>query len=235
MKKSVILSVIFLLAANLLSGAESIKAVLFPFREAQLSSRVDSTLLSCKYRIGESFKKDSVLMELDEASLSLQAKRMKDQANFARKVYLDKKELRAGNFTSDFELHKAEFELETAKTALAEAELKLAFCKIKAPFDGKIVEIQTKEYETVRAGDRLLKIIDDTRLLAVMNLPLKLLKQPGGEMTLSLENGMIVKGRVFDISPQADHRTGTLRIRVLVENGKGLLRAGMTGDLVYGK
>ena len=124
-----------------LAAAESVKVVLFPFREAVIASRVDSTLRPYHFRLGESFKKDSLLTTLDDASYQLKVKQMKAQFDFAKANYTDKKELRAGNFTSDFELKKAEYDFQVAANALAEAELNLTYCQIKAPFAGKIVDL----------------------------------------------------------------------------------------------
>lgn len=218
-----------------LAGAESVKAVLFPFREAQISSRVDSTLKRCSFRVGVKFRSGDVLLELDEALFALQYQRMQSQERFASAVYADKKELRAGNFTSDFEVKKAQFEYLTVKNSLEEARLKLSYCRIRAPFAGKIVEVLTQEHEAVRRGDPLLKIIDDSSLLAVMNVPLKKVKPVGSSVRIRLDAGGIVSGKVYELSPQANHRTGTLRVRVLIDNREGKLWAGMTGELCDGK
>ena len=213
-------------------AGESVKAVLFPFREAEISSRVDSTLQVCKFRTGEKFKEQDVLIELDNVPAALQVRRNSVHLQFTRSSYQDKKELRSNNLTSDFELKKAEYEYQTAQTALDEAKLKLAYCRITAPFSGKIVEVLKQEHEIVKAGEPLLKIMDDSKLLAVLNFPLKKIKPVGTVITLKLENGMTVRGKIYEISPQANHRTGTLRIRVLIDNTRGLLRAGMTGEVV---
>lgn len=216
-----------------LSGTEnSVKAVLYPFREAEISSRVDSTLQVCKFRTGESFKEKDILIELDNVPAALLVRRNTVHLQFAASSYQDKKDLRSNNLTSDFELKKAEFEYQTAQTALEEAKLKLAYCKITAPFSGKIVEILKQEHEIVKAGEPLLKIMDDSRLLAVLNFPLKKIKPVGTVLKLKLENNMTVSGKIYEISPQANPRTGTLRIKVLIDNANGSLRAGMTGEVI---
>lgn len=218
-----------------LSGSERVTVVLFPFREAELASQVESVLKRCCFRVGEKFQQGAVLAELDDAPFALQVRRMQNQERFARAVLADKKELLAGKFTSDFEVKKAEFEWQSAKTMLDEALLKLSYCRIKAPFPGKIVEIMTNDHESVKSGAPLLKIIDDSQLLAVMNIPLGKTKPTGSTVRIRLEDNVAVTGKVYEVSPQANHRTGTLRIRVLIDNRRGKLRAGMTGELVDGK
>jgi RND family efflux transporter MFP subunit len=230
------LFIVFLTALFATLNAEDVvKAVLFPFREAIIASRVESTLQPYRFRIGELFKKDEIITTLDNADYTLKLNEKKNQLDFAQAVYQDKKELREKNFASGFELQKAEFEFRMAKNAFQEAELNLSRCLIKAPFSGKIVEILTKEYETVRPGQQLFRIIDDTSLLALMNVPLNKVSPAGAVVSLKLDNGKIVKGTVYEVAPQADHRSGTIRVRVLIKNQSGAIRPGMTGELINAK
>ena len=230
------LFIVFLTAALFTLHAEdAVKAVLFPFRETVIASRVESTLQPYRFRIGELFKKDEIITTLDDADYALKLNEKKNLLEFSKAVYNDKKELREKNFASGFELQKAEFEFRMAENAFREAELNLSRCRIKAPFTGKIVEILTREYETVRPGQQLFRIIDDTSLLALMNVPLNRVSPAGSAVSLKLDNGKTVKGTVYEVAPQADHRSGTLRLRVLIENKSGEIRPGMTGELIYAK
>lgn len=226
----------FLLLFAASAYGEAVKAVLFPFREAVIAARAESTLLPYRFKLGEPFKAGEVLTALDDSRYVLEVRRATEQADFARAVFEDKKQLRAKNFTSDHELKKAEFDLSVAESSLADAKLNLSYCIVKAPFAGKLAEIRTQEYETVRPGQPLFRIIDDNRLLAVMNVPLNdvALTTVGNPVVVSV-SGMDrkAKGTVYEVAPQADHRTGTVRIRVLIDNGDGKLRAGMTGELIH--
>ena len=226
----------FLLLFAAPAYGEAVKAVLFPFREAVIAARAESTLLPYRFKLGEPFKAGEVLTALDDSRYALEVRRATEQADFARAVFEDRKQLRAKNFTSDHELKKAEFDLSVAESSLADAKLNLSYCIVKAPFAGKLAEIRTQEYETVRPGQPLFRIIDDNRLLAVMNVPLNdvALTTVGNPVVVSV-SGMDrkAKGTVYEVAPQADHRTGTVRICVLIDNGDGKLRAGMTGELIH--
>lgn len=226
----------FLLLFAAPAYGEAVKAVLFPFREAVIAARAESTLLPYRFKLGEPFKTGEVLTVLDNSRYVLEVRRATEQADFARAVFEDKKQLRDKNFTSDYELKKAEFDLSVAESSLADAKLNLSYCIVKAPFAGKLAEIRTQEYETVRPGQPLFRIIDDNRLLAVMNVPLNdaALTTVGNPVVVSVSGtDRKAKGTVYEVAPQADHRTGTVRIRVLIDNGDGKLRAGMTGELIH--
>ena len=238
MKKYCILSVLF--SALLLGAAErpAVKAVLFPFREAVIAARVDSALEPYKFKLGEPFKAGDVLVTLDGSRYAIEEKRAHEQFDFAKVNYEDKKKLRAKNFTSDFELKKAEYDFHQAENTLADARLNVSFCTVKAPFAGKIVEFLTREYETTRPGQPLFRIIDDNQLLAVMNVPMndKTLSTVGNPVSVAIAGEKLVaSGRIYEVTPQADHRTGTIRIRVLIDNAAGKFKAGMTGELLYAK
>ena len=236
MKRTVLLLVLMLACAAQAVNSNRVKAVLFPFREAILSARVESTLLSYRFRIGEKFEKGAVLTNLKDTVYALKFKQRSKQLDFAKVIYNDKKELRANNYTSDLELNKAEFEFNMAKLACEEARFDLDSCQITAPFAGKMVEIITKEFETVRPGQQICRIIDDHQLLAVMNVPQRLLPELGTAVFIRLDGTQQkVSGKVYEISPQADHRTGTVRIRVIIDNRQGTLRPGLTGELCTGQ
>ena len=142
----------FLLLFAAPAYGEAVKAVLFPFREAVIAARAESTLLPYRFKLGEPFKTGEVLTALDDSRYVLEVRRATEQADFARAVFEDKKQLRDKNFTSDYELKKAEFDLSVAESSLADAKLNLSYCTVKAPFAGKLAEIRTQEYETVRSG-----------------------------------------------------------------------------------
>lgn len=238
MKRLLALAIFGVVLAVGAAPRESVKTVLFPFREAVIAARADSTLLPYRFKLGEAFGEGDVLVTLDDSRYAIEAKRAAEQFEFARATYEDRKQLREKNFTSDYELKKAAFDRQIAENDLASARLNLSYCTIKAPFAGKIVEIQTREYETVRPGQPLFRIIDDNRLLAVMNVPMddKTLTSVGSAVSIRIPDcDQTANGTIYEVTPQADHRTGTIRIRVLIDNADGKLRAGMTGELVHGK
>lgn len=216
----------------------SIKIVLFPFKEAVISSRIDSFVLPYNYKLGEKFSQNSVLVRLDDARFQIVLRRVTEQYNFSLATYQDKKQLHNENMTSDFELRKSEFEYKLLENDVADAKLNLSHCTILAPFDGKLTEILTREYEIARVGQPLIRIIDDNYLIGVMNVPIKEKKlcTVGTKVNIALSTIKAnVIGKVYEVLPQADHRTETIRVRVLIDNKAGKYQAGMTGELVYGK
>ncbi len=241
-----------LLAVSAVLAAETrpVKVVLFPFREAEIVSKIDGTVQAYRFRIGEPFKAGDTLISIDDTRYKIEVERgeakvaeARIQADFADESYRAQLKLFQQDFQSKLEISRRKAEVDglvarvkIAEADCAEARLLLSYCLIKAPFDGKIEAVLCREYENVRAGQPLLKIIDDNTLLAVMNVPLATMAPVGTEVRFLFQDGTIpASGQVFEISPRADHRSGTIEIKVKIANPEGKLTPGMTGVLVSGK
>lgn len=250
MKK--ILSLLLLTVAFLLCGEEArqVKVVLFPFREAVIVAKVDGTVQAYKCRVGERFKTGDVLMTIDDTLYKIELERAEALAEearvlavFAQETYEAQKKLFEEAFESRLEIQRRETEAisAAAKKRVADANceesrLTLGYCTYKAPFDGRMEEILCREYETVRVGQPLFRILDDTQLLAVMNIPVSELVPLGSTLKFSFGDGKIeAEGKVCEISPRADHRSGTIEIKAVISNTAGTLTAGLTGVLLNGK
>lgn len=244
-----LLAFLVLPAADMTYDSLPVKVVLFPFREAILSTQIDGVVVKYNFRGGERFKKSDVLLKLDDKKYNNDLQRMRSlmkeaelNANYTRQKWEDNKRLFKEDLQSEIEVIKSELDAkvgaeryQTAQINYADALLQLAFCTIKAPFDGTVEKLLTREFETVRNGQPLISIIDDNQLLAVMNLPTAELPKIkiGIPVTFKVhENGKTVTGSVFEIAGRADHRSETIEIKVLIDNAEHHFSAGMSGTLM---
>lgn len=225
-----------------------VKVVLFPFREAVLSTQIEGIIVNQPFRSGERFKKGDMLVKLDDSKykndlIKAESTVREAQLNlkFMEQKAKDNQRLYADGLQSDIELKRSLFEADLAKERLSfaivarlDAVRNLAYCTLKAPFDGTVETLLARNFETVKSSQPILGIIDDTRLLAVMNLPTSKLggTRRGQKFTIRInETGKQVTGTVFEIAGRADHRSETFEIRVLLDNSKHLMKAGMSGIL----
>ena len=244
-----LLAFLVLPAADMTYDSLPVKVVLFPFREAILSTQIDGVVVKYNFRGGERFKKSDVLLKLDDKKYNNDLQRMRSlmkeaelNANYTRQKWEDNKRLFKEDLQSEIEVIKSELDAkvgaeryQTAQINYADALLQLAFCTIRAPFDGTVEKLLTREFETVRSGQPLISIIDDNQLLAVMNLPTTELPKIkiGIPVTFKVhENGKTVTGSVFEIAGRADHRSETIEIKVLIDNAEHHFSAGMSGTLM---
>ena len=226
-----------------------VKAVLFPIREAVLSTLIDGMISKYHFHAGERFKLNDVLFNIDDRRCRNEFNRAESQVReaslsltFAKQKLEDNERLYKSDLQSEIEVQKSRFDhsvaqerLQAAKINLADALLHLQFCTIKAPFDGTVEKLLTREYEMVRSGQPVLSIIDDNQLLAVMNLPTTEMSKIriGLSVTIRIsENGRTVTGDVYEIASRADHRSETFEIKVRIDNSSHLFKAGMSGVLV---
>ena len=244
-----LLAFLVLPAADMTYDSLPVKVVLFPFREAILSTQIDGVVVKYNFRGGERFKKSDVLLKLDDKKYNNDLQRMRSlmkeaelNANYTRQKWEDNKRLFKEDLQSEIEVIKSELDAkvgaeryQTAQINYADALLQLAFCTIRAPFDGTVEKLLTREFETVRSGQPLISIIDDNQLLAVMNLPTVELPKIKIGIPVSFkvhENGRVVTGSVFEIAGRADHRSETIEIKVLIDNAEHHFSAGMSGTLM---
>lgn len=239
-------------AAEPSGGMTTVKAVLFPKQEALIAARIDGTVLKHCFLVGQRFKQGDMITQIDDAHYRLMAARSEAQkleaatlATIAADAYAAQKKLYEENMQSKVELDRREAELATARARkkiteaeYSEAILQLGYCRVSAPFDGRVEEILVREHETVRVGQPVVRLIGDRELLAVVNLPVRYLAEPRDKFVFRFPegpDGLEVSGRVFEMSPRADHRSGTIEVKVLIDNAAGTLTSGMTGVFMDGK
>ena len=255
MKKIISAAIFLLFLSSGLPGAEPdfnslpVKAVLFPIREATLSTMIDGMISKYQFRAGERFKQGDVLLTIDDRRYRNELNRAESLiretalgVKFAKQKLDDNTRLHKDGLQSDLEVQKSRFDYEVAlernqaaKVSRDYAALLLQFCVIRAPFNGVVEKLLTREFEMVRSGQPVLSIIDDNQLLAVMNLPSSSLAKTQIGMTVTIritENGKTVSGEIYEIASRADHRSETFEIKVLIDNRSHEFKPGMSGILV---
>lgn len=101
---------------------------------------------------------------------------------------------------------------------------------ILAPMSGTVIQKMAVEGEYVKAGQPVFKLAD----LSAVWLMLELFPEDAASMrygqlvdaTLKSLPGRMFQGRVAFVDPTVDTRTRTVNIRVVLNNGEGLLRIG---------
>ena len=245
----ILVSAFFVLAAETTYDSLPVKVVLFPFREAILATQIDGVVEKYNFRPGELFKKDDILLKLNDAKYNNDLLRMRSlmkeaqlNAAYTKQKWEDNKRLFKEDLQSEIEVVKSELDanvaaerVQSARINYADAMLQLAFCTVKAPFDGRVEKHLTREFETVRNGQPLISIIDDNQLLGVMNLPTTRLPKIkiGIPVTIKVnETNSVVTGSVYEIAGRADHRSETVEIKILLDNAGHRFSAGMSGTLI---
>lgn len=231
---------------------EPATVVFHPYREAILAARIDGNVLENSLRQGQRFKRGELLVKLDDTRFLIELDRVRALEkeslalhNFAKTFLKNQQEMLKEDLINEIECEKAALDVETSaarlqaiKVNMRDVQNQLLYCEIRAPFNGRIEEILTRSHETVRAGQPVLRVIDDNYLKAVVFVPVTLLKKLTDNKEVELtctQTGSKLKGRVYEIVPRADHRSELIEIHILVANPDGSITAGMTGEFDYGR
>lgn len=235
MKLPLFLSFVMILTGNYFFNpqeSDQFRAVLEPQNQALLSSEVASTVTSIEKRMGETFQKGNLLMQLDDTIFKANVTRNQAAAEKAKADAYSLQQLYKDKAVSLSEVRQAEAELARAQAELVIAQKALEGCTITAPYDGKVIQLYVKEYERVEPGQRLVEILDDRILIAKLILPESLLPQLniGDSIRMRIdETGEMVEAKVVRIGAVLDPVSSLFKVDAEIVNADGKLRAGMEG------
>lgn len=145
----------------------------------------------------------------------------------------------------DEDKKKAEAAVQAAKASLAAIERQIEELTIRAPADGSIEAVDLRPGDLVGAGTPAISIIEAGRLWVRAYVPENHLDVPiGSELFVTVDSfpDRRFKGRVTFVSRRAEFTPNNIqtvedrskqqfRIKVLLEEGLDVLRAGMLGDV----
>jgi multidrug resistance efflux pump len=215
-------------------------------REAQAASQeAEIALLASENDVDARFAAKSQAVAKSELQRAMQAVKM-----FAKSVSKSELEqLRLQSERSELAEEQAERDLEQAalrallEQARAEiSAVRMKDMKIKAPFDGVVVEVLKHAGEWVSLGEPIARVIqlDHLRVEAVVNArdvdSTQLQGQPAS-ITVDMPGGTeeTFTGKVTFVSPEIDPDSGLTFVWAEIDNPEKRLRPGMRGELKIGE
>ncbi|MCG6117799.1 MAG: efflux RND transporter periplasmic adaptor subunit [Aquimonas sp.] len=203
--------------------------------EAQVVAKTSGVLLRVLTEEGQQVRAGQVLARIDPERLRLELQRnqammRKLEAEFRRAQELFERKLLAADAHE-----RLRFDLETQRAAYDMARLELSYTDIVAPIDGVIAQRMAKQGNLVQMNQAVFRIVDISRLEAVLNVPereLALLKS-GQPVALRVDAapGVAFDGSIDRISPVVDAGSGTFRVVTSFSDPTGTLKPGMFGRL----
>jgi RND family efflux transporter MFP subunit len=242
MKYSLIFIVIGLLPLSVFAEpVEKINEVNIPLR-AQIKAR-QSTLISSemsarisqlKWHDGDRFTEGESLVSFHCSLEEAQMNKAKAALEKAVKTYEVKQRLETLHSIGALELAVAKAEEGEAKAEMQVAQAVLSRCVIKAPFSGKVTDVTAKPYQTVKAGDPLLEILDDKDLEVEFMAPSKSLpsleKGKYFQVTIN-ETNKSYKGEITRLGGKVDPVSQTIKVYGRIIDKAPDLLPGMSGAI----
>lgn len=226
-------------ARNSISASYSGTAPLEAPAEAQVVAKTSGVLLRLMTEEGERVKAGQVLAKIDPERLRLELQRneamlRKLEAEYARAQELFERKLLAADAHE-----KLRFDLATQRAAFEMAKLELSYTDVVAPIDGVVAQRMVKMGNLIQMNQAMFRIVDISRLEAVLNVPERELAtlKAGQPVQLRVDAAPSARfdGSIDRVSPVVDPASGTFRVVASFSDASGVLKPGMFGrlDVVY--
>jgi membrane fusion protein (multidrug efflux system) len=202
--------------------------------EAQVIAKVSGVALSVLVEEGQHVRAGQTLVRLDSARAALQAAQAASQMRKLEANYARSQELAKQNLISANDLDQLRFDMENARAAYKAANLELVYANVTAPISGIVASRSIKAGNFVQINTPIIRIVDVSRLEAVLNVPERELAtlKAGLPVTLAVDAlpGRTYKGVVDRVAPVVDSGSGTFRV-IATFDGGGTLQPGMFGRI----
>ena len=212
---------------------------LLPFQRVLMRSQIDGVIENINFEEGDEITKEKRLIDISTKELQLKLKISIADSNLAEiNIKLDEK-LASSNLISSSQLDQTRTRAESARLNKELARISLKKSIIFSPLDGTVKTKHVKVGEFVRKGDKLVEILDLSRVIVKVNIPeLEILEIKIGqkvEIALYIMEEIIFSGEVKNIGLEADSNNRTFPVEIHVSNSERMLRPGMLARSTFTK
>ncbi len=151
--------------------ADNVRGLIKPVEKAIISSEISGKINSISFKSGEVFKKGELLVSFDCSFYRADMASAEAAYKSKQKVYENNKQLLALNAISDIDVDISKSEVEMARAERTMRAIRVNQCKIKAPYDGRVIELAVNEHERVPADKEILSILNDKNLEIELIVP----------------------------------------------------------------
>ncbi|GAB7125918.1 hypothetical protein JCM19000A_04250 [Silvimonas sp. JCM 19000] len=212
--------------------ANAIRVLLAPRLETTLSVQMTGTLTDLRVTLGKRVGKGAVLAQLDCAEVQARANVAKAELAMAKQNLSAKKSLQQLNAAGDIEVATMQTEVDKATGALALSSAQLGYCRVVAPFAGRVAKVYAKPYQTLSAGTPVADLVSDGPLKVRLNVPSTLLAKlkPGVKLDINIhETGQTYPAHVSAVNARVDAVAQTVELEAQLDGEHPELIAGMSG------
>ncbi|MBF0270119.1 MAG: efflux RND transporter periplasmic adaptor subunit [Alphaproteobacteria bacterium] len=215
-----------------------IRALLVPRNESALSVQIAAIIAEMPVRPGERFKKGDELVRFDCSMQKAEQQKAQAEAVGARKTLAVKRELVKLNSISQLEVALAEADAAKAEAQVALASAVIAQCLLKAPYDGRVVEVRARAHESTQPGQKLMEIVEESDPEIEAIVPSRWLEwlKPGAGFTIKIEEtGKSYAAQVTKLGARVDAVSQSVKIYGGLKARAAELMPGMSGEAVFAK
>lgn len=221
-------------AVKMVDQTVHLRAQLKARQSTLISSEMGGRINQLKLRDGERFSAGQTLVEFNCTVEDAQLNKTKATLEKKNKTYEVNQRLAELKSISTLEVAVAKTEAEEAKADVSVSQAVLQRCSIQAPFSGKVVELLARPYQSVRAGDPIMEIIDDKNLEVEFMAPSDATAhlKPGKRFRVTLDElGKTYNAEIVRIGGKVDAVSQTIKVYGRITDKSSELLPGMSGAI----
>ena len=212
------------------------RAIVKALKRAVISGEIAGRIKDLPKKAGEFFSAGEILVAFDCALFVAQREKVTAEREAAEAKLKNDRLLESMRSIGALEVALSEAELKKVEAELRIARLTVKRCTIKAPYDGRIVQTMTNEYESVRQQQALLEITGMGHLEAEIVIPSHWLSwlKVGNPLTMRIdETGDILTAKVIAVGATIDPVSQTTNVRAQFVETNSRLVPGMSGTVQF--
>ena len=211
-------------------------AVIEAVNRATVSSQVSGTVVEINFDVDDYVAKGEVILRFRDKQQRAAVNAAQAQYEEAKAEYQRMKEIFGKGLVARSAYDKAEAAFESAKSALEQAREQLQHTVVRAPFSGIVVERHIEPGETANLGQPLMTGLSLEHLRAVAHVPqrhINAVRELAKARVVLDHNGEALTGEELTISPYADPKSHTFKVRVVLPEGQHGVYPGMFTKVAF--
>ena len=223
----------------------------FPAKRSVISSEVEGVVEKVGAEEGKYVKKGEVLVKIKDEKIRLALEKLRNEKKevSARAALYEKelsrvRDLYEKGIVSGGELDEAMAQRDSVQATLLSfesrvesAEYDLQASKITAPFNGYVTKQHTEEGQWLDVGKEVVSLVDIDTIEVVAALPERYVEdvREGMEVEVLLKSPKrIFAGKIFSVTPEAQPRTISLPVKVILDNPDHLIKSSVSAMIRVG-
>lgn len=210
-------------------------ATLEPNRSVTILSETTGVVSKLNVEEGAMVKEGQILAEFSDNQKQVALQKAEIQVQNAKQELTRKQTSYDQKIISQSDYDKAKYDMDLAESMRKDSQVQVERLVIRAPYSGVVTERFIEKGQNIATGNQLFTLLDPEPLKARIYLPEKevfeLTKNQSVQLALNAQKSIKFEGKVDQINPAVDTKTGTIKVTVLVDKAPEAVRPGSFVDV----
>lgn len=204
-----------------------------PDRDTPIRAETSGQIGEVLVEMGADLEAGQVIARFDVAARQAELDRARQERERAQREFDNATALLERGIATVDRLAQARTTLAAAEAGVRAAEEAIADTEIRAPFAGRLEQLDINTGEFVSLGADVGRIVDNTPLTISIQIPQQSLRdiKVGQSAEVAFITGETATGKVQFVATSADAQTRTFMARIRVANADGAIPAGISAQL----